>query len=155
MNEFSWDNSKIAFTLKGDNLLLWFSEKRSILKGKNLLLGSKFFPFRTDICLEGEDDHWCSDYRSGCQKNCEMAKRLLSASIPVNSFGAKFQTTFVVCFFILTNYRLERRLYVKLKDWISNSVDQDETAPSEGVKDITRKKPNGIVNGFSKRLTKR
>ena len=46
----------------------------------------------------------------------------------VNSFGAKFQTTFVVCFFILTNYRLERRLYVKLKDWMSNSVDSDETA---------------------------
>ena len=43
-----------------------------------------------------------------------------------NSFGAKFQTTFVVCFF-LTNYRLERSLYVKLKDWMSNSVDPDET----------------------------
>ena len=28
-----------------------------------------------------------------------------------NSFGAKFQTTF-----IFTNYLLERRLYVKLKD---------------------------------------
>ena len=37
---------------------------------------------------------------------------------------------FAVCFFflILTNYRLERRLYVKLKDWMSNSVDPDETA---------------------------
>ena len=34
----------------------------------------------------------------------------------VNSFGAKFQTTFVVCFIILTNYCLERRLYVKLND---------------------------------------
>ena len=44
-----------------------------------------------------------------------------------NSFGAKFQTTFVVCFFILTNYRLKRCLYVKLKDWMSNSVDPDET----------------------------
>ena len=44
----------------------------------------------------------------------------------VNSFGAKFQTTFVVCFFfILTNYLLERCLYVKLKDWMSNSVDPD------------------------------
>ena len=42
-----------------------------------------------------------------------------------NSFSAKFQTTFV---FILTNYRLERRLHVKLKDWMSNSVDPDETA---------------------------
>ena len=78
----------------------------------------------------------------------------------VNSFGAKFQTTFAVSFiylflflffffflfcfcffcffvflllllllfFILTNFRLERRLYVKLKDWMSNSVDPDETA---------------------------
>ena len=31
-------------------------------------------------------------------------------------------------FFILTNYRLERRLYVKLKDLMSNSIDPDETA---------------------------
>ena len=30
-------------------------------------------------------------------------------------------------FFTLTNYRLERRLYVKLKDWMSISVDTDET----------------------------
>ena len=45
-----------------------------------------------------------------------------------NSFGAKFLMTFVVCFFILTNCRLERRLYVKLKDWMSNSVDPDEMA---------------------------
>ena len=35
---------------------------------------------------------------------------------------------FVVCFFVLTNYSLERRLYVKLIDWMSNSVDPDETA---------------------------
>ena len=28
----------------------------------------------------------------------------------LNSFSAKFQTTFVVCFSILTNYRFERRL---------------------------------------------
>ena len=41
------------------------------------------------------------------------------------SFGANFQTTFVVCFSFLTNYRLK---YVKLKYWISNSVDPDETA---------------------------
>ena len=52
----------------------------------------------------------------------------LKVSIPLNSFGAKFQITFVVCFFILTNYRLERSLYVNLKDWMSNSVDPDETA---------------------------
>ena len=47
---------------------------------------------------------------------------------PFNSFGAKFRTTFVVCFSNLTNYRLERYIYVKLKDWMSNSVDPDETA---------------------------
>ena len=46
----------------------------------------------------------------------------------INSFGAKFQTTFVVCFSSLTNYRLKRSLYVKLKDGMSNSVDSDETA---------------------------
>ena len=40
----------------------------------------------------------------------------------LNSFGAKFQTAFVVCFFLKTNYRLERSFYVKLKDWMSNSV---------------------------------
>ena len=48
--------------------------------------------------------------------------------LSVNSFGAKFQTTFVVCFSFLTNYRLKRSLYVKLKDWMLNSVDPDETA---------------------------
>ena len=48
--------------------------------------------------------------------------------ISLNSFGAKFQTTFVVCFSFLTKYRLKRSLYVKLKDWMSNSVDPDETA---------------------------
>ena len=45
-----------------------------------------------------------------------------------NSFGAKFQMTFVVGFFILTYHRLERCLYVKLRDWMSNSIDLDETA---------------------------
>ena len=46
-------------------------------------------------------------------------------------FGAKCQITFVVCFAFLTNYRLERSLYVKLKDCMSNSVDPDETAHHE------------------------
>ena len=46
----------------------------------------------------------------------------------LNSFGAKVQTTFVVCFFFLANFCLERSLYVKLKDRMSNSVDPDETA---------------------------
>ena len=43
-------------------------------------------------------------------------KLLIWSCACLNSFGAKFQMTFVVCFFILTNYRLERHLYVKLKD---------------------------------------
>ena len=33
--------------------------------------------------------------------------------------------------FLLTNYRLERSLYVKLKYLMSNSVDPDETAHDE------------------------
>ena len=45
---------------------------------------------------------------------------------PSYSFGAKFQTTFVVCFFLLANFRFKRSLYVKLKDLLSNSVDPDE-----------------------------
>ena len=51
--------------------------------------------------------------------------------VDLNSFGAKFQTTFVFCFLFLTTYRLERSLYVKLKDWMSNSIDPDETAHYE------------------------
>ena len=48
-----------------------------------------------------------------------------------NCFGAKFQTTFVVCFKKKKKrrkYRFERSLYVKLKDCTSNSVDSDGTA---------------------------
>ena len=52
----------------------------------------------------------------------------------VNSFGAKFQTTFVVYFFFFflqTVAWKEVYNYVKLKDWMSNSVDPDETAHYE------------------------
>ena len=39
---------------------------------------------------------------------------------------------FVVCFVVfLTNYRLERSIYVKLKTWMSNSEVPDETAHYE------------------------
>ena len=44
----------------------------------------------------------------------------------ITSSGAKFQTTF-----FRTDYRLERSLHVKLQDWMSNSVDPDETAHYE------------------------
>ena len=48
----------------------------------------------------------------------EMAINLPDVLRHFNSFGAKVQTTFVACVFILTNYRLGRRLhvYVKLED---------------------------------------
>ena len=49
----------------------------------------------------------------------------------INSSGAKFQTTSVVCvffFLLFFNYRMERSLHVKLKDRSSNSVDPLETA---------------------------
>ena len=64
----------------------------------------------------------------GTKTSCLNNRQMFDRGIPwkqgtytkrtngLNSFGAKFQTTFVVCFFILTNYRLERRLYVKLID---------------------------------------
>ena len=57
--------------------------------------------------------------------------------ININSFGAKFQTTFGVLFF-LTNYRFERSLYVKLKVWMSNSVDPEETAHEPSPPDLCR-----------------
>ena len=58
-----------------------------------------------------------------------LTMRVFSYFLIFNFFGAKFQTTFVVCFiFILTNYCLERCLYVKLKDCMSNCVDPEETA---------------------------
>ena len=68
----------------------------------------------------------------GSAQTVQMSETTIShvTTHSFNYFGAKFQTTFVVCFFSLTNYRLERSLYVKLKDWISNSVDPDETAHS-------------------------
>ena len=48
----------------------------------------------------------------------------------VNSFSTIFQTTFV-CFSVLNKLSLERHLYVKLKDGMSNSIDPDKTAHYE------------------------
>ena len=45
-------------------------------------------------------------------------------------FHRQISNYIVVCFF-WTNYKLERSSYVKLKDWMSNSVDPDETAHNE------------------------
>ena len=49
----------------------------------------------------------------------------------INYFVAKFQMIFVICFAFLTNYPLERSLYAKLKDKMSNSIDPDEMAHYE------------------------
>ena len=61
------------------------SEKRPTINGNNLL-PSKFFQFTADPVLEGK-----------IKFNRKTSPE--SVSIPLNSFGAKFQTTFVVCFF--------------------------------------------------------
>ena len=74
-----------------------------------------FFPSRVDVFLE---EAQCTGKQRKSHKSCSPCKKWRKAlpRVPsyLNSFGAKFQTTFVVCFLILTNCHLERRLYVKL-----------------------------------------
>ena len=62
------------------------------------------------------------------KKQQEISFYCLTVTSAFNSFHAKFQMPFVIYFFILTNLCLERPLYVKLTDWMSNSIDLDETA---------------------------
>ena len=71
----------------------------------------------------------------GALRNCfDGIETCISPYSRVNSFGAKFQTTFVVCVCVyLTKYRLERSLYVKFKDWMPKSVDPDERVSSGSV----------------------
>ena len=45
--------------------------------------------------------------------------------VQLNSFGARFQTTFFVCFYLINN-RSERSFYVELKHWTSNCVNADK-----------------------------
>ena len=54
----------------------------------------------------------------------------MSISSTVNSFGAKFQTTFIVCF-VFVLFFFNKLSTVKLKDRMSNSIDPDETAHYE------------------------
>ena len=74
-----------------------------------------FFPFGVDFFLE---EAQCTGKQRKSHKSCspctKWRKALPRVSSYLNSFGAKFQTTFVVYFLILTNCHLERRLYVKL-----------------------------------------
>ena len=52
-------------------------------------------------------------------KECDMLLKL---------FRCQISDDICHLLLILTNYFLERNLYVKLNVWMSNSVDQDETA---------------------------
>ena len=67
------------------------------------------------------------------KKNIYLNTHLIHISnYYLNSFGVKFQATFVFCFgFFLTKYPLEVSLYLKFNNWMSNSVDPDETAHYE------------------------
>ena len=49
-------------------------------------------------------------------------------SVPNFRLHLSFASVF---FFFFSNYKLKRSLYVKLKDWMSNSIDPDETAHNE------------------------
>ena len=48
-----------------------------------------------------------------------------------NTVGAQISDDICRLLCFLTNYKLEISLYVKLKDWMSNNVDPDETAHDE------------------------
>ena len=69
-----------------------------------------------------------------CHKSYFFALCLIILLLPFTgiNFWCQISDDIKFCrlffFFILTNYHLERRLYVKLKDWMSNSVDPDEMA---------------------------
>ena len=68
----------------------------------------------------------------------------------LNSFGAKFQTTFVVCFVGFNKISIGKKLMcIKLKNRMSNSVDTDETAHDEPSHMDLRclQKPNIIACG--------
>ena len=75
---------------------------------------------RADISKDLSWNLHIDDITTKINRTLRFLKRNIKTSNTrksVNSFSAKSQTTFVVCFFfILTNYRLERRLYVKLID---------------------------------------
>ena len=69
------------------------------------------------FCLDTEKE-WC----------LQVWECLFSKS-SLNAFAAKLQTAFVVCFFYFN--KLIWSLYVKLKNWMSNSIEPAETAHYE------------------------
>ena len=118
-------------SLSRDNCQNWLCllPKRGVLlKERICYQGKQILSFIVDPFSEGA---WCTGKQTRSYESylpCKMVENLSSVSNPLNSSHAKVQRPFVVCFLILTNHCLERRLYVKLNDWMSNSVDPDEMA---------------------------
>ena len=56
----------------------------------------------------------------------EVPLRFVSVSAFLSALNFRLHLSSALFYF--TNHRLARNLYVKLKDWMSNSVDPDETA---------------------------
>ena len=88
---------------------------------------------RTFLYLPGSSV--CDDpgkYKKSYYKLCCKQINVYFIFISIKQFhktmASKISDDIVVCFSFLTNYRLKRSLYVKLKDGMSNSVDPDETA---------------------------
>ena len=113
--------TELPLHFQGRQLLrfLFFPEHQSPSEKGSTLKRHNFFPFRID------------DFSERWQINLTVASPgRVSISLKSNSFGAISDDIcrLLFFFFFLPNYRLERRLYVKLKDWMSNSVDSDETA---------------------------
>ena len=61
----------------------------------------------------------------------KVCARWVRKLVTVNFFRCQISYDILSAFYFLTNYRLERSLYIKLKDWMSNSIDPDETAHYE------------------------
>ena len=61
-----------------------------------------------------------------------LTKSCLPLTLSLPNFRRHLSSAFFFFFFFfLTKYHLERCFYVKLKDWLSNSLDPDETAHYE------------------------
>ena len=80
---------------------------RQLLKF-SYLLASKWIHFTRDP-KGSKFYHSVGPFSEGNKNNFDRVDSL-------KSFGAEFQTSFVVCFSFLTKYRWKRSSYVKLKD---------------------------------------
>ena len=129
--------------------MFWYPVRRASLKhflwiSSNLFLINFSYPYNnalTNICLHGSLPCW-DDSREYIWTKLRKFKitSVLSFSVSVSYRTERCLTLLApkisnyICrlpFFFLTNCRLERSLFVKLKDWMSNSVDPDETAHYE------------------------